>query len=100
MNIDHALPGAELIEAGIASLRQGRLDTAGLLLLIARSRLEEAGIEVPAITNPPNDPNLALYERLAASEPDAAHSRYNALLRQLNSFLAAAERAQGARTRG
>ena len=37
------------------------------------------------------DPEHKLYELLAAEDSDAAHSRYNALIRQLVSFERALE---------
>ncbi len=37
-------------------------------------------------------PEHRLYERLAASDPDSAHSRYNALMRRLVSFERSVER--------
>jgi len=36
-------------------------------------------------------PERRLYEELARSDPDSAHSRYNALLRRLTSFESALE---------
>ena len=38
-----------------------------------------------------DSPELKLYERFAAEDADAAHSRYNALVRRLVSFERAAE---------
>ena len=45
---DVALPGTELIEPGLADLRAGRDTTAARAVLVARTRLVEAGLEVPA----------------------------------------------------
>jgi hypothetical protein len=46
-------------------------------------------MEVP---EPPfRDPEHRLYEMLAKTDPDSAHSRYNALIRRLVSFERAAE---------
>jgi hypothetical protein len=46
-------------------------------------------LAIPAQVIP--TPEHRLYERLAESDPDSAHSRYNALVRRLVSFESAAE---------
>jgi hypothetical protein len=90
------LPGEELIRQGLDDLAAGRESEAALLVLIGQPRLRELGIVVrdpPAVwAAPPRDqlPEHRLYERLARVDPDAAHSRYNALLRTLVSFELAA----------
>jgi hypothetical protein len=90
------LPGADLIERGLADLAAGRESEASLLVLIGRPRLRVLGLEIgdpPAPwSEPPHDPlpEHRLYERLAQAGPDAAHSRYNALIRTLVSFERAA----------
>jgi len=83
-----ALPGGDLIEAGLADLSRGRASVEALLVSIGAPRLRRIGIDVPAeISNPEEK----LYERLAEGDPDSAHSRYNALIRRLVSFERAAE---------
>ncbi len=84
-----ALPGWDLIRDGIRDLREGRRTAAALLVLIGAERLRRAGIDVPRIEA--DDPEHALYELLAEEDSDSAHSRYNALIRQLVSFERAAE---------
>ena len=84
-----ALPGHELIEAGLRDLRDSRRSVAALLVLIGADRLRRAGLDVPNGDVP--DPEHALYDLLAREDVDAAHSRYNALIRQLVSFERAAE---------
>jgi hypothetical protein len=83
-----ALPGADLVEAGLADLSRGVVSVEALLVSIGASRLRRAGIEVPAAIS---DPEEKLYEMLAESDPDSAHARYNALIRRLVSFERAAE---------
>jgi len=83
-----ALPGGDLIEAGLADLSRGRASVEALLVSIGAPRLRRIGIDVPAEI--PN-PEEKLYERLAQGDPDSAHSRYNALIRRLVSFERAAE---------
>ncbi len=83
-----ALPGADLIDRGLSDLGRGVLSIEALLVSIGAPRLRTAGIPVD---NAVSDPERKLYELLAAENPDAAHSRYNALIRRLVSFERAAE---------
>ncbi|MBA2670619.1 MAG: hypothetical protein H0U67_09635 [Gemmatimonadetes bacterium] len=82
------LPGADLVAKGLDDLQQGRETIEALLVAIGRPRLRRLGFDVPARYD---DPELRLYERLAAEDPDAAHSRYNALVRRLVRFERSAE---------
>lgn len=77
------IPGETLVAEGIADLRAARETEAALLVSIGAPRLRRLGLDVPA---PLSDPEHRLYERLAQSAGNAAHSRYNALLRRLVSF--------------
>jgi hypothetical protein len=81
------LPGADLIEVGLRDLSHGTESVESLLVSIAASRLRALGIEVPT---PLENPELTLYHRLVAVHGEAAHSRYNALVRRLVSFQRAA----------
>jgi hypothetical protein len=83
-------PGEDLINEGIADLQLGRETMASLLVSIGAPRLRRIGIDVPAGTF--DSPEHRLYFVLHASNPDSAHSRYNALIRRLVSFERAAER--------
>lgn len=87
-----SLPGHELVLKGIDDLARGVESDEALLVSIGAPRLQRAGIEVP---EPLPSPEHRLYGRLAAEDADAAHSRYNALVRRLVSF----ERAADARPR-
>jgi hypothetical protein len=78
------LPGADLVEAGLADLARGVESNATLLVLIGAPRLRRLGIAVPRKSV--FRPEHRLYERLAAEAGDAAHSRYNALVRRLVGF--------------
>ena len=82
------LPGAELVEAGLRDLGLGVDSAEALLVSIGAPRLSRLGFDVTA---PFDSPEKRLYERLRAEDPDAAHSRYNALVRRLVSFERAAE---------
>jgi hypothetical protein len=82
-------PGEELIDQGIADLDAGLETVPSLLISIGAPRLRRAGVPVPANTF--DDPEHRLYKLLASENSDAAHSRYNALIRRLVSFERAAE---------
>jgi hypothetical protein len=81
------LPGADLVERGIADLGAGRESTEALLVSIGAPRLRSLGLELAmSIASPEHK----LYARLAREKGDAAHSAYNALIRRLVSFERAA----------
>jgi hypothetical protein len=83
-----ALPGGDLIEQGRRDLAAGEETVASLLVSIGASRLRRAGV---ALDDPFADPEHRLYQLLARTEGDAAHGRYNALVRRLVSFERAVE---------
>ena len=87
MDLSH-LPGGTLIAEGLADLAAGRESAAALLVQIGAPRLAQLGLDVPRA---PNGVEHRLYALLAASDSDSAHTRYNALIRQLVSFERAAE---------
>lgn len=78
-----SLPGGDLVVKGLEDLSSGRESLASLLVSIGAPRLSLLGLEV----SPPfDDPETRLYRLLWADGPDAAHGRYNALVRTLVSF--------------
>ena len=83
------LPGGTLIRQGLADLEEGRETEASLLVLVGSPRLTKLGIPVPR--DAPPQVEHRLYEHLSRRDADAAHSRYNALIRLLVSFERAAE---------
>ena len=82
------LPGAELVAKGLQDLRAGTETRQALLVAIGRPRLRRIGFDVP---DRYDRPEIRLYQLLANEEGNAAHARYNALLRRLVSFERAAE---------
>ena len=78
------LPGNDLIETGVEDLRQQRQTIAALLVAIGAPKLRSLGLEIPESL--PSNPEHRLYDLLSDSEPDSAHSKYNALIRRLVSF--------------
>ena len=88
MDVDDALPGADLIRDGLRDIANGVESIPALLVLAGAPRLRTLGFDVPDV---PYLPEHRLYELLAAEDSDSAHSRYNALIRRLVSFERAAE---------
>ena len=84
------LPGYELVRKGLSDLESGVESAEALLVSIGAPRLRVAGLDVAA---PLESAEHRLYGLLAAEDSDAAHGRYNALVRRLVSF----ERALDAR---
>jgi hypothetical protein len=85
--ISDALPGADLIREGLRDLERGVESIPALLVLVGGPRLRTLGFDVPETHD---FPEHRLYDLIAADDPDAAHSRYNALIRRLVSFERAA----------
>ncbi|MBM4385293.1 MAG: hypothetical protein FJ091_18225 [Deltaproteobacteria bacterium] len=79
-----SFPGGDLIERGIADLACGVRSAQALLVAIGEPRLRELGVEVPAHSHAA--PEHALYDLIAETAGDGAHSQYNALIRRLVSF--------------
>lgn len=82
------LPGGDLVTQGLEDLEASRETVESLLASVAASRLRARGLAVP---RPFTNPEHRLYTLLAAEDSDSAHSRYNALLRRLQSFESALE---------
>ncbi len=82
-------PGAEIIDQGISDLNNGLETIPAILVSIGAPRLRMIGLPIPANTFP--TPEHRLYAILSEEDSDAAHSRYNALIRRLISFERAAE---------
>ena len=82
-------PGVEIVREGIEDLRRGATTVPALLVSIGSPRLRQIGLPVPEQVI--RSPEIKLYLHLAQSDPDGAHSKYNALIRRLVSFERAAE---------
>ena len=74
------LPGDELVAQGIRDLERGLESPEALLVSIGAPRLRRLGLNVPRVFD---SPEHRLYELLRLEHGDAAHSRYNALVRRL-----------------
>ena len=80
---DLSLPGAEIVDRGLADLAAERTTLESLVVSLAEPRLRREGIPIGAVER---DPERRLYELLAQTEGDLAHARYTAHLRQVASF--------------
>jgi hypothetical protein len=80
------LPGGALVEKGLADLARQERTPEALLLTVAEGRLRRLGVAVPEGERPA-ERELALYEALRLSRVDDPYGRYNAMLRELGSFL-------------
>jgi len=89
-----SLPGAEIVLKGLDDLEAARSTAEGAAVQVAASRLRAAGLPVPEREPGAGEPGHDLY-RLLGDDLDA-HSRYNAILRRVDSFARALE---GARAR-
>lgn len=83
-----AYPGGDLVAAGLDDLSKGVETIHSLLVSIGAVRLRAAGLDVPVEFV---DPERRLYDALARENANAAHGRYNALVRRLVSFEHAVE---------
>jgi hypothetical protein len=83
-----ALPGGDLIDTGLEDLRDGRMTVEACLVAIGAPRLRQLGFQLP--DRLPSTPEHRLYDLLVKEDVDAAHSRYNSLIRRLVSFERAA----------
>ena len=85
---DVPYPGADLIRRGLDDWRGGRESVPALLVQVGAPRLRRLGIALPE--DAAVAPEHRLYALLSAERSDAAHARYNALIRRLVSFERAA----------
>lgn len=76
-----------MIDAGLADLSRGEETLAALLVSIGAPRLRQLGLAVPDSLP---GAERRLYVRLHEEHGDAAHGRYNALLRRLVAYERAA----------
>ena len=91
MKVPMDLPGADLVSRGLRDLEREVESIAALLVAIGAPRLRALGFDVAGAARLRGEPELLLYRRLARRSGRAAHSEYNALVRQLVSFERAAE---------
>jgi hypothetical protein len=86
------LPGAEIVLPGIEDLKAGRETVNALAVRAAATRLGVRDLVAGADAEEPAAHRL--YRLLNSELGDAAHSRYNAILRRVLSFARAADHAR------
>ncbi len=79
-----ALPGGEIVDAGLASLAAGEESIESLLVSLSAPRLKREGVPVPRDVFA--DADVRLYRLLERTAGGLAHARYLAYLRQAESF--------------
>jgi hypothetical protein len=87
-----ALPGGEIVDAGLAALSRGEESVESLLVSLAAPRLKREG--VPLSGDVFADADVRLYRLLERDDAGLAHSRFLAYLRQAESFANACARAR------
>lgn len=90
------LPGAEIVLPGLADLQEGHDTIDAAAVLVAFRRLRSAGVALPAPPDRQGEPGHHLYHLLIQAGISDPHSRYNAILRRIESF---ARTLEGARAR-
>lgn len=85
------LPGEALVRRGLEDLARGARSAEALTVALATGRLRRCGLALPEESALPDDRELALYALLVARGEGDAYARYNALRRELDSFLEALE---------
>ena len=83
------LPGNEIINKGFSDLRSKTVSPESLLILSARIKLTRLGFNIPFSNT--TEPSLKMFALLEEKHGNAAHSKYNALRRQLVSFMRAVQ---------
>jgi hypothetical protein len=84
------LPGESLVRDGVRDVLDGRRSIPALVVSIARGRFVRAGVLPRSAAALSAEPERDLYRLLRTGGGDA-YSRYNALIRELGSFLSALE---------
>jgi hypothetical protein len=74
------LPGGSIVQEGLDHLSRNLRTIPAQLLLVGGPRLRRLGLNIPFPAEPPEH---FLYHLLWESNPNSAHSRYNALIRLL-----------------
>ena len=91
-----ALPGSEIVLPGLADLEAGRDTIDAAAVQVAARRLRAEDLQVPPRAPDAEEPGHLLFRRISESGQPNPHSRYNAILRRVDSFARALE---GARAR-
>ena len=85
------LPGAHLIREGLVDVEGQRHTIAACLVQIGSPKLKRCGLSIEVSDEAALTADHRLYQLLGRAHGNEAHSRYNALLRELVSFERALE---------
>jgi len=80
------LPGGDILENGLRSISQGRVDENSLLVMIGAWRLGRCGIPIKPLPLDSPFPENALYRLLTRKYGPGAYRMYNSLTRRLVSL--------------
>ena len=80
------LPGGDILDNGLRSLSQGRVDENSLLVMIGAWRLGRCGITIKPLPIDAAFPENALHRLLSGKYGPAAYRMYNSLTRRLVSL--------------
>ena len=94
MTLD-GLPANDMVQQGLDDLAERRVSVAACLVKIASPKMRRCGLEMLLSDDEALNADHELYALLGHKHGNEAHSKYNALLRELVSF----ERALEARHR-
>jgi hypothetical protein len=86
-------PGGDLVSKGLSDLQSNNITVEALLVLVAKTKLRDLGLNVPQNADIVTPYEHRLYEAIEARNQDGAHAEYNALLQRLVSFAQAYGRA-------
>ena len=91
------LPGGALVLAGMKEIDRTEPAENALLVLVASPRLRRLGFDIPERPDIRRPYEHRLYELLESTHGSGAYSRYNSLLRRIDSFCHALEQRVGRR---
>jgi hypothetical protein len=89
-------PGGDILENGLRSLGQGRVDENSLLVMIGAWRLGRCGINIQPLPTGTTFPEDAFYRLLSRKYGPDAYRMYNSLMRRLVSLESAMEQLRNA----
>ncbi len=84
------LPGADILEAGLADLRANRCSPQALAICAMKSRLRNCGVDVPE-SNSVGDAEVLMYRELRRIGERNPHAAMNGILRRLDAYASNAE---------
>lgn len=85
--INPNLPGSEIVVKGMSDLGRNLVTIESLALLICRPEMLRIGIYFPDMSSISRPRELELYTLIENESGRDSHTRYNAILRRLVSFI-------------